>query len=177
LHINWANSQPGFHSRTKGRTKIFPNLQFSYENPKAHRVQIPMAPFDSVGVPASLMAGRVIGRVECPERAQRVEGLFMSASASADSRFVYIVRCTDGSLSVGDTSNVNERVKVHNDGGGASWTACRRPVVLVYQEQHASEEKTIARERQIKRWSHNKKLALIQGDLAGLKSLAKRRVF
>jgi len=34
----------------------------------------------------------------------------------------------------------------------------------------------VARERQIKRWTHAKKLALINGDLAKLKSLAKRRV-
>jgi predicted GIY-YIG superfamily endonuclease len=35
----------------------------------------------------------------------------------------------------------------------------------------------IARERQIKRWTHGKKIALIQSDLDQLKSLAKRRVF
>ena len=101
----------------------------------------------------------------------------MSASAWADSFFVYIVRCTDGSLYVGHASNVNERVKVHNEGRGALWTACRRPVLLVYHEKQQSEEKAIARECQIKRWSHSKKIALIQGDLAQLKSLAKRRVF
>jgi predicted GIY-YIG superfamily endonuclease len=100
----------------------------------------------------------------------------MSVSASADSFFVYILRCADGSLYVGHTSNVEDRLKVHNDGRGALWTACRRPVTLAYQERHVSEENSIARERQIKRWTHAKKLALINGDRERLRSLAKRRI-
>jgi putative endonuclease len=59
---------------------------------------------------------------------------------------------------------------------GALWTACRRPVTLVYQEPHTSEENAIARERQIKHWTHDKKIALINGDIVKLKILAKRRV-
>ena len=100
----------------------------------------------------------------------------MPASASADSFFVYILRCIDDSLYVGHTSDVDERVKVHNDVRGASWTACRRPVVLAYWELQPSEEEAIARERQIKRWTHAKKLALINGDRSKLKDLAKRRI-
>jgi predicted GIY-YIG superfamily endonuclease len=108
----------------------------------------------------------------------------MSASARADSSvpsasrgfFVYILRCSDDSLYVGHTSNVDERVKVHNDGRGAFWTACRRIVTLMYHESQPSEENALARERQIKRWTHAKKLALIDGEKARLKSLSKRRV-
>ncbi|MGN6504819.1 MAG: GIY-YIG nuclease family protein [Tepidisphaeraceae bacterium] len=100
----------------------------------------------------------------------------MSASANADSFFVYIVRCADDSLYVGHTSDVNERVKVHNEGRGALWTACRRPVILVYHEPQASAENAVARERQLKRWTHAKKLALVNEDLAKLKALAKRRI-
>jgi putative endonuclease len=99
------------------------------------------------------------------------------ASASADSFFVYILLCADGSLYVGHTSNVEDRVKVHNESRGALWTSCRRPVNLVYKERRPSEADAITRERQLKRWLHKKKLALIKGNLANLKSLAKRRVF
>jgi len=59
--------------------------------------------------------------------------------------------------------DVQERVKAHNDGRGASWTACRRPVELLYQETYDAEHKAVARERQLKRWTHGKKLALING--------------
>jgi predicted GIY-YIG superfamily endonuclease len=48
-------------------------------------------------------------------------------------------------------------------------------VILVHQESHTSELKAIARERQIKRWTHAKKVALIDNDRATLKGLAKRR--
>ncbi len=90
--------------------------------------------------------------------------------------FVYIIRCSDGSLYVGHTLDVQERVKAHNDGRGASWTASRRPVELVYQETHHTEQKAVARERQLKGWTHSKKFALINGDFARLKALAKRRI-
>ena len=52
----------------------------------------------------------------------------------AGSFFVYITRSSDGSLYVGHTTDVHERVKAHNDGRGATWTACSRPVTLVYRE-------------------------------------------
>ncbi len=90
--------------------------------------------------------------------------------------FVYILRCNDGSLYVGHTVDVQKRVEAHNDGRGAVWTACRRPVELLYQETHDTEQKAVARERQLKRWTQIKKLALIRGDLASLKARAKRRV-
>jgi putative endonuclease len=41
---------------------------------------------------------------------------------------VYILRCSDNSLYVGYTENLQERLKAHNDGRGAAWTADRGPV-------------------------------------------------
>ena len=100
----------------------------------------------------------------------------MSASAPADSFFVYILKCTDSTFYVGHTTNIEKRVKAHSDGRGAAWTSCRRPVTLVYVEPLPSDGEAIARERQIKQWTHAKKLALINGHQAKLKSLAKRRI-
>ncbi len=100
----------------------------------------------------------------------------MFASAPVDSFFIYIVRCADDSLYVGHTSDVENRVRIHNEGRGALWTACRRPVELVYQESHDSASQAISRERQLKRWTQAKKLSLINGDLVRLKSLARRRI-
>lgn len=100
-----------------------------------------------------------------------------TASAPADSSFsVYVLRCADDSLYVGHTANLPDRVKAHNEGRGAAWTACRRPVVMVYSEPFPSEGEAVRREIQRKGWSHAKKCALVAGDLAGLKSLAKRRI-
>ena len=89
--------------------------------------------------------------------------------------FVYILKCCDGSYYVGFADDVEARLLLHNSGRGASWTARRRPVVLVYCEPANSLEHAIRRERQLKGWSRSKKEALITGNLAHLKSLAKRR--
>jgi predicted GIY-YIG superfamily endonuclease len=89
--------------------------------------------------------------------------------------FVYILRCSDGSYYVGHTEDVAARVKRHQDGRGAAWTAARRPVSLVFEEEHLSEAAAVARERQIKRWSRQKKEALFAGKLTSLKKLSRCR--
>ena len=66
---------------------------------------------------------------------------------------VYILRCSDGSLYVGHASDFNDRVKRHNSGRGAVYTAHRLPVQLVYSEVLPSVEKAVARESQLKRWT------------------------
>ena len=45
--------------------------------------------------------------------------------------YVYIVRCADGSLYTGWTTDVERRVAQHNAGRGARYTRTHRPVVLV----------------------------------------------
>jgi putative endonuclease len=84
---------------------------------------------------------------------------------------VYIVHCSDDSLYVGETDDVAARVTRHNDGRGSSFTARRRPVRLVFTEEHHCREAALARERRLKRWTRAKKEALIAGDLALLKRL------
>jgi putative endonuclease len=82
---------------------------------------------------------------------------------------VYIVRCRDGSLS---TDDLEARVRMHNEGRGGRYTMQRRPVALVFFEQHEASQAAHARERQIKRWSGAKKESLVRGDIASLKELA-----
>ena len=88
--------------------------------------------------------------------------------------FTYILRCADDTLYVGHTENLASREQTHNDGKGAKYTATRRPIRMVYAEEHSSAASAIARERQLKRWSRKKKEALIRGDRAALRSLARR---
>jgi putative endonuclease len=89
--------------------------------------------------------------------------------------FTYIVRCADDSLYVGHTEDLVSREEIHNDGRGAVYTARRRPVRIVYAEEHTSVGSAVARERQLKRWSQKKKEALIHADHAALTSLGRRR--
>ena len=46
--------------------------------------------------------------------------------------FVYILRCSDGTLYCGWTTDLEQRVAKHNNGTGAKYTRSRRPVELVY---------------------------------------------
>jgi predicted GIY-YIG superfamily endonuclease len=87
--------------------------------------------------------------------------------------FVYILRCSDGSFYVGHCNDVTQRVAAHNSGRGAVWTSCRIPVALAYQEPFATKADAVARERQIKGWTHAKKQALVEGNLSKLRELSK----
>jgi predicted GIY-YIG superfamily endonuclease len=88
---------------------------------------------------------------------------------------VYLLRCADGSFYAGSCENLAERVATHQRGEGATWTAKRRPVELVYSESFPTRAAAVARERQLNRWSQAKKAALIDGDFGRLRRLAKRR--
>ncbi len=78
--------------------------------------------------------------------------------------FVYILECADHSLYVGLAENPQHRLEEHNAGKGADWTARRRPVKLLWTEEHPSLSSARERENQIKRWSQAKKRALIGGS-------------
>ena len=75
--------------------------------------------------------------------------------------FVYMVRCSDGTLYTGFARDPHARVNVHNSGKGAKYTRSRRPVSLVYSEPCESLSAALKRERQLKPWTRARKEALI----------------
>jgi putative endonuclease len=79
---------------------------------------------------------------------------------------VYMLRCADGSLYTGITTDVDRRVAEHNgDGGlGARYTRSRRPVVLVYVESADNRAQASRREAAIKLLDRARKLALCASD-------------
>ena len=79
----------------------------------------------------------------------------------------YMVRCRDGSLYVGMTNDLEERIKEHNWGVKSEFTTKRRPVVLVWREKQTDRETARRREKEIKGWSRKKKLELIASGNRG----------
>ena len=79
---------------------------------------------------------------------------------------VYIVRCADNSLYTGIAKDVNKRISEHNgsDQLAAKYTRGRRPVTLVYQEEHKTRAAAARRECEIKKLSRNAKEALINAS-------------
>lgn len=75
--------------------------------------------------------------------------------------YTYIVRCADGTLYTGWTNDLEKRMKAHNEGMGAKYTRSRRPVELVYSEEHETKEEAMSREYRIKRMSRQQKMELI----------------
>ena len=80
---------------------------------------------------------------------------------------VYIVRCADGSLYTGYSRDPEQRVKVHNSGRGAKYTAGRRPVTLVHIELFKRRGDALRRELTIKAWPLAKKLAILTAGQRG----------
>jgi len=76
--------------------------------------------------------------------------------------FVYMLRCADGSLYTGITTDIARRLAEHNGEGGlgARYTRSRRPVTLAYTEPADSRAAASRREAAIKRLDRARKLAL-----------------
>ncbi len=77
--------------------------------------------------------------------------------------FVYMVRCADGSLYTGVTTELQRRVDEHNSSNqrGARYTRSRRPVVLAYQERCDNRVHACRREYALKQLTRRAKLALM----------------
>jgi putative endonuclease len=89
--------------------------------------------------------------------------------------YVYILECADGSYYVGTSFDPDLRLEQHNEGRGGAYTVKRLPVKMRYVEEHVSEPVAVQRERQIKRWTRDKKSALIAGNLSELHRLSRRK--
>ena len=85
--------------------------------------------------------------------------------------FVYILRCADASLYIGETDDIERRIVRHQEGRGCPYTAARRPVELAYVETVANHLDARRRELQLKGWTRRKKEALVAGDLELLRRL------
>lgn len=78
--------------------------------------------------------------------------------------WAYMVRCADGSLYAGWTTNLIKRVKAHNGlvSGGAKYTRYRRPVSLVWSQSFASKQEAMSCEYNLKRLSKVQKEKLVE---------------
>ncbi len=77
---------------------------------------------------------------------------------------VYMLRCADGSLYTGVTTDTARRVAEHNGartGRGARYTRVRRPVALVWQEAGHDRSSALKRECALKKMRKKDKERLI----------------
>jgi putative endonuclease len=92
--------------------------------------------------------------------------------------FVYVVRCRDGTLYTGCTTDLARRLAAHNAGRGARYTRARRPVTLVYFVRVRGRARALSREARLKQMTRAEKLAVIAAARhprkAGLEALPPR---
>ncbi len=74
---------------------------------------------------------------------------------------LYILRCGDGSLYTGITTDVQARLEAHRTGKGAKYTRGRGPLELVYTEECGTHSQALKREVEIKRLTREEKEQLI----------------
>lgn len=75
--------------------------------------------------------------------------------------YLYILRCGDGTLYTGITTDVDKRLEAHRSGLGAKYTRGRGPLELAYREKCGSHSDALKRELAVKRLTRTQKLALI----------------
>jgi len=86
--------------------------------------------------------------------------------------YVYILKCADGTYYTDFTSNLDAKIKLHQSGRREElYTSERLPVQLVFTTEFSVPTFAIAAKKQIKRWSKEKKEALINGEFKALAQL------
>lgn len=86
---------------------------------------------------------------------------------------VYILRFLNNSLYIGQTNNLNQRLKDHQNktSRAAKFSKENGDFNLVYSENYSTLLEAMRREKQLKGWTRAKKEALIKRDLEKLKKL------
>ena len=75
---------------------------------------------------------------------------------------LYILRCADGSLYTGITTDVQARFEAHSAGKGAKYTRGRGPLELVYTETCGDHSAALKRELEIKGLSREEKVQMLK---------------
>ena len=75
---------------------------------------------------------------------------------------LYMLRCRDGSLYTGITTDVEKRLEAHRSGKGAKYTRGRGPLELVYREECGDHSAALKRELEIKKLPREEKEKLIE---------------
>ncbi len=93
------------------------------------------------------------------------EGEIMEAGAATDlpraSWTLYVLRCGDGTLYTGITTDLQRRLLAHAVGRGARYTRGRAPLVIVASWAYADESAVRRAEARFKRFSRRRKLTAL----------------
>lgn len=76
--------------------------------------------------------------------------------------YLYILRCADGTLYTGITTDLRRRLDEHNSSKlGAKYTKCRRPVEILYARRFRTRSAASKEEYRVKQLGREEKLEMI----------------
>ncbi len=77
--------------------------------------------------------------------------------------YIYIVECKDGSWYTGYTTDIERRMKMHEQGKGAKYTRGRGPLSLVYHAAYETKTEAMRAEYELKQLTRKQKEAFVAG--------------
>lgn len=83
----------------------------------------------------------------------------MGTNSEVKASYFYVLHCNDGTLYGGYTTNLERRLKEHNDGVGAKYTRIkkRRPLRMIYAEPYRSRSEATKAEAAFKKQTRAQK--------------------
>ncbi len=91
----------------------------------------------------------------------------------ANNFYFYVLLCYDGSFYGGFTTDLDHRLKAHNEGKGAKYTKNRRPVEMIHAEKFPTKSEALKAEYAFKHQSRLKKEQYLQEHPSILKEIKK----
>jgi putative endonuclease len=78
--------------------------------------------------------------------------------------FLYILKCRDGTLYCGITTDLERRIDQHNNGSASRYTRSRLPVKLVFSGTCRGRSQALKKEYAMKQLSRKEKIAYIRDN-------------
>ncbi|QKY70878.1 GIY-YIG nuclease family protein [Lentibacillus sp. CBA3610] len=90
---------------------------------------------------------------------------------------VYMLKCADDTLYTGYTNDLENRLRMHEEGKGAKYTRGRGPFQVVFRENFPTKEEAMQREHEIKQLTRKGKAQLIRDKLKEVMQFEKTKEF
>ncbi|MFB7141590.1 MULTISPECIES: GIY-YIG nuclease family protein [unclassified Bacillus (in: firmicutes)] len=72
--------------------------------------------------------------------------------------YLYVLECADATFYAGYTTNIERRIKQHNDGKGAKYTRGRVPVKCIFFKEYSTKREAMQAEYAFKQLSRENKV-------------------
>jgi len=86
----------------------------------------------------------------------------MNQSAGEKTWFLYLIRCNNGRLYTGISTDVQRRLAEHEAGKGAKFLRGKGPLAVVFQQPAGSRSEALKAEAALKKLSRTDKEAVVQ---------------